>query len=304
MRNLIIRFIQVVVLAVSAQAQTSSSPVSPTMEQASQAYSAKNWSSAANAFEVITRAQPENALAWLRLGVSRHKLGQFAEAVDAYKHAENDPQVGASAWYREAASLARMNKKREAIVALDKAVDAGLAQPALFQQDADLAALGEETAFKEVITKADTVAHPCAHLPEYRQFDFWLGEWDVFTTQGHNPAGTSSIQLIIEQCVLLENWSGGGGGTGKSFNHYDTALKKWIQDWVDSQSNSIHFEGKLENGVMSFYADTRRPDGTPIQRHLQFFRIDAAHVRQFSQQSSDGGKTWATEYDFTYDRKE
>ncbi|HEY1937825.1 MAG TPA: tetratricopeptide repeat protein [Candidatus Angelobacter sp.] len=275
----------------------------PTMEQANQLYMAKDWSAAAPAFEAITHAEPANALAWLRLGVSRHKLGQFEPAVEAYKHIESDPQLGPSALYREADSLAKLNKKEEALASLNKAVDAGLAQPDLFRQDADLASVRDEPAFRAVIEKAEAVAHPCAHHPEYRQFDFWLGDWDVVTTQGHSPAGTSSIQLIIDQCVLLENWSGGNGGSGKSFNHYDSSRKIWIQDWVDSQSNSIHFEGKLENGVMSYYADSQRPDGTPIRRHLQFVKLDADHVRQFSQQSSDAGKTWTPEYDFTYNRK-
>jgi len=273
------------------------------MEQANQLYSAKNWSAAAEAFAAITQTQPTNALAWLRLGISRHKLEQYAKAVEAYKHIEDDPQLGPSALYREAASLARLNKKDDAIALLNKAVDTGLTQPVLFQQDADLALLRDNAAFKKVIDKAETAAHPCAHQPEYRQFDFWLGEWDVVTTQGHNPAGTSSIQLIIDQCVLLENWTGGGGGAGKSFNHYDTTTKKWIQDWVDSQSNSIHFEGSLENGVMSYFADAVDSQGIHSKRHLQFFNLDADHVRQFSQRSTDGGKTWATEYDFTYIRK-
>ena len=118
---------------------------------------------------------------------------------------------------------------------------------------------------------------------------------------GHNPAGSSSIQLILDQCVVLENWT--GGGTGKSFNHYDTRLKKWIQDWVDSDSNGVHFEGGLENGVMSYFADSADAQGAPIRRHMQFIKIDADHVRQFSQASSDGGKTWLPEYDFTYIRK-
>ena len=302
MRALLFRFICVIVLAAVVHGQGAKTNM-PTMDQANQLYTAKNWSAAASAFEAITHAEPSNALAWLRLGVSRHKLGQYTPAVEAYKHIESDPQVGPSALYREAASLAKLNRSQEAIASLDKAVDAGLAQPNTFEQDADLASLHDEPAYKAVIEKADTIAHPCAHHPEYRQFDFWIGEWDVVTTQGHNPAGSSSIQPIIDQCVLLENWTGGGGGVGKSFNHYDTSKKIWMQDWVDSQSNSIHFEGKLEDGVMSYYADSRKPDGTPIRRHLQFFKLDADHVRQFSQQSSDGGKTWATEYDFTYNRK-
>lgn len=302
MRGLAPQLKLLIVLATALHGQVTQTSA-PTMEQANQLYMAKDWSSAAPAFEAITHAQPDNALAWLRLGVSRHKLGQFEPAVDAYKHIESDPQVGSSALYREAASLAKLNRKPEALAAIDKAVDAGLAQPDLFRQDTDLASLRDEPAFKKTMGKADAIAHPCAHHPEYRQFDFWIGEWDVVTTQGHNPAGTSSIQPIIDQCVLLENWSGGGGGTGKSFNHYDTSRKIWIQDWVDSQSNSIHFEGSLENGVMSFYADSHRPDGTPIKRHLQFFKLDSDHVRQFSQQSSDAGKTWTPEYDFTYNRK-
>ena len=302
MYRLISRFTLTIALAAALHAQ-GGKVASPAMDHANQLYFAKNWSEAAQAFDSITRAEPANAVAWLRLGVSRHKLEQYKEAVEAYKHIENDPQVGSSALYREAASLAKLGKKADAEAALDKAVDAGLAQPELFNQDADLASLHQDEAYKKTILKADTVAHPCAHKPEYRQFDFWIGEWDVFTSQGHNPVGSSSIQLIIDQCVLLENWTGGSGGNGKSFNHYDTASKKWIQDWVDSQSNSIHFEGKLEDGVMSYYASSQRPDGTPITRHLQFFKLDPDHVRQFSQQSSDSGKTWTTEYDFVYDRK-
>ncbi|MBZ5489560.1 MAG: tetratricopeptide repeat protein [Acidobacteriia bacterium] len=296
------RFMFVIALAAVVHGQGANTNV-VAMDQANQLYSAKNWSAAAPAFETITHAEPGNALAWLRLGVSRHKLGQYASAVEAYKHIESDPQVGSSALYREAASLAKLNRNQEAIASLDKAIDAGLAQPSMFQQDADLASLRDEPGFRAVIEKADAIAHPCVHHPEYREFDFWIGEWDVVTTQGHNPAGTSSIQPIIDQCVLLENWTGGGGGTGKSFNHYDTSRKIWMQDWVDSRSNSIHFEGKLEDGVMSYYAESRKPDGTPIRRHLQFFKLDSDHVRQFSQQSSDGGKSWTTEYDFTYNRK-
>jgi tetratricopeptide (TPR) repeat protein len=285
----------------SAPASSAAPATAGAMEQANQLYSAKNWSAAAQAFAAITLTQPANALAWLRLGVSRHKLGQYESAIEAYKHIEADPQLGPSTLYREAASLAKVNRKGDAIAALNKAVDAGLTQPDLFQKDEDLASLRDDAAFKKIIEKADAVAHPCAHQPEYRQFDFWIGEWDVVTTQGHNPAGTSSIQLILDQCVVLENWT--GGGTGKSFNHYDTRMKKWIQDWVDSQSNSVHFEGGLENGVMSYFADSADAQGAPIRRHMQFIKIDADHVRQFSQASSDGGKTWLPEYDFTYIRK-
>ena len=273
----------------------------PNLEQANRAYQHKNWQEAAAAYESIVTADPASSFAWLHLGISRHKLGQYEQAVAAYKHIENDPQFGAPALYREAASIAKLNRNADALILLDKAVDAGFARPEIIQQDPDLAALHGDPSFTKVVDKADSMAHPCAHQAEYRQFDFWIGEWDVVSTQGHDPAGTSSIQLILDKCVLLENWT--GGSSGKSFNHYDTTTKKWIQDWVDNQSNSVHFEGGLENGVMSFYADSLNPDGTHARRHLQFFKLDDDHVRQFSQQSTDNGKTWSVEYDLTYNRK-
>ncbi|HEY2391957.1 MAG TPA: hypothetical protein VGK22_12365 [Candidatus Angelobacter sp.] len=302
MSAIAIRLVQILALAVVASGQMTTVTTLSPMEQANQAYFTKDWTTAAHAFETITQTEPANALAWLRLGVSHHKLAQYGKAMDAFKHIEADPQLGASALYRESATLVKLNRKEEALIVLDKAVDAGLIQTNVILQDADLTSLRDDAAFKKTIAKAEAIAHPCAHQPEYRKFDFWLGEWDVVTTQGHNPAGSSSIQLILDQCVLLENWT--GGGTGKSFNHYDTRLKKWIQDWVDSQSNSVHFEGGVnKDGIMHYYADDLDPQNKPIKRHLQFVPIDPDHVRQFSQASNDGGKTWTPQYDFTYIRK-
>ncbi len=55
---------------------------------------------------------------------------------------------------------------------------------------------------------------------------------------------------------------------------------------------------------MDFYTDeVVQPDGTKLKRHLQFFNLSPDKVRQFSQGSTDGGKTWKVEYDFTYTRK-
>ena len=69
-------------------------------------------------------------------------------------------------------------------------------------------------------------------MPEHRQFDFWIGDWDVQVSG--QPAGTNTIQLILDGCVLQENWTGSKGGTGKSFNFYDSAKGKWQQTWVDN----------------------------------------------------------------------
>lgn len=55
---------------------------------------------------------------------------------------------------------------------------------------------------------------------------------------------------------------------------------------------------------MDYWTDEiPQPDGTKLKRHLQFIKLGPDKVRQFSQGSNDGGKTWFVEYDFTYNRK-
>jgi hypothetical protein len=90
---------------------------------------------------------------------------------------------------------------------------------------------------------------------------------------------------------------------GKSYNMYNTSLKRWEQFWVDNSAGMMFFYGNLKAGVMDFWTDNiPQPDGTSLKRHLQFFNISPDIVRQFSQKSTDDGKTWTLDYDFTYHR--
>ena len=128
----------------------------------------------------------------------------------------------------------------------------------------------------------------------------------VVTTQGETPAGDSKIELILGDCVVQENWTSGGnaGYSGKSYNIYNAALKRWEQYWVDNAGGNIFFYGGLKDGVMDYWTDEiPQPDGKKLKRHLQFIKLGPDTVRQFSRGSNDDGKTWFVEYDFTYNRK-
>ena len=61
-------------------------------------------------------------------------------------------------------------------------------------------------------------AHGCTSAP-YRQFDFWLGRWDVFS--GTTLAGTNEVKSRVDGCVVEENWTSAGAGRGRSLNAYD-----------------------------------------------------------------------------------
>jgi hypothetical protein len=144
-------------------------------------------------------------------------------------------------------------------------------------------------------------ASPCPSKAEYRQFDFWLGEWDV-TDHGEKIA-TSSIQNIIGGCVVFENYSQANGYTGKSFNFYDASLGKWRQTWVDAFGNASEFSGEFRDGAMRYEGETHRAEGRRVLRKMILTRLDDNRVRQYSERSLDGGKTWAVAYDYIYTRR-
>src|ERR1700751_38909 len=79
---------------------------------------------------------------------------------------------------------------------------------------------------------------PCTTDPVYRQFDFWIGEWEVYGKNG-KKAGDSKIDLILDSCIILENWKSANAfnglyHAGKSFNTFNSVSKQWQQTWVDN----------------------------------------------------------------------
>ena len=150
---------------------------------------------------------------------------------------------------------------------------------------------------------------PCTTDPVYRQFDFWIGEWDVYAKNG-KEAGDSRIDLILDSCIILENWksanvSQGVYYAGKSFNTYNSTSKQWQQTWVDNVGGSTEFlEGHFENNKMTFQTKPFQfSKDTVAVRRLTFYNLDVNKVRQHGEISKDGGRTWSTEYDLEYRRK-
>lgn len=149
---------------------------------------------------------------------------------------------------------------------------------------------------------------PCAN-PVYRQFDFWVGEWEAFGPKGAK-AGDSKISIILDSCVILEEWTStavtnGFRYSGKSFNTYNAATRQWQQTWIDNAAGTTEFlRGEATEGKIVFYADkVVGADGKPFIRRLTFTKLSEDKVRQFGERSDDGGNTWKTEYDLEYRRK-
>lgn len=272
--------------------------------EANAAYESRDWQKAAHLYQQIAEKEPQNPRIWYRLATSLHGLGEQEKAVAAYQKSIDAGLPPALGEYQIGLVYASMKEREKSFAFLQKAAEHGFSQPERLDADEELGALRGDARFSKLAEQVKRNQKPCAYAVENRQFDFWLGEWNVVTTQGETPAGSSRIELILGDCVVQENWTGGGGGTGKSYNIYNQSLKRWEQYWVDSVGGNIFFYGGLKDGVMDYWTDAiPQPDGTKLKRHLQFFRIGPDTVRQFSQGSTDEGKTWHVEYDFTYNRK-
>jgi hypothetical protein len=142
--------------------------------------------------------------------------------------------------------------------------------------------------------------NPCA-APESRQFDFWIGDWDVFQPDG-KLAGTNRIAPIYG-CVLHESWKGRGGYEGQSFNRYDAQRGVWHQSWVDSSGGLLVIEGAFKDGAMRM-SDAGQPakkDPKKVNEIAWTANADGS-VRQLWRVSEDGGTTWKTSFDGKYVR--
>lgn len=288
------------VSSVRGQAQVASSVTPELRASAQEAYQKKDWKTASESYEQIVRAEEKNVGARYRWGVSLLGVGRN---LDAQKQLElvftaSPNSIFALALAR---SYARNGNKEKAFEVLEKSLTLGGIAPETLTGEKDFAEWTADAQFKELVGKSDLAVNPCKAKPEFRQFDFWIGEWNVKNPQGLQ-VGSSSVQLILGQCIIFENWTSGNGSSGKSFNLYDTKDGKWHQSWVDDKGTFTHYVGGWEEGKMVVVADTVTAGQKSLAK-MTFTPLPSGDVRQFGENSSDGGKTWTTTFDFTYVKK-
>jgi hypothetical protein len=149
---------------------------------------------------------------------------------------------------------------------------------------------------------------PCSN-PVYRQFDFWIGEWEAFGPNG-KKAGDSKITLILDSCIILEEWTStsvnqGLRYAGKSFNTWNASTKQWQQTWVDNAGGTNEYlEGKFEDNKIIYISKPFPISKDTIAiRKMTFTNVSPVKLQQHGEITKDNGATWSTEYDLEYRRK-
>jgi hypothetical protein len=142
-------------------------------------------------------------------------------------------------------------------------------------------------------------ATPCAGA-KYRQFDFWVGDWDVFDVE--RPAvvvARARVELILNGCVLHEVYEGLDGHKGESFTIYDATRDTWHQSWVNDHGYLLTIEGSLQGSSMILQGTDHLPNGKP-RRVRGEWRPHDHGVREVAARSTDGGTTWVPWFDLLF----
>jgi hypothetical protein len=143
---------------------------------------------------------------------------------------------------------------------------------------------------------------PGCSAPEHRQFDFWIGDWDVTNPAG-KPAGHNRIEPILGGCALRETWTGAGGSRGTSYNAWDRQRRRWHQTWVDDGGLVLGLDGGFADGRMVLEGETRDSSGSAVRNRITWQETGPGAVQQLWEMSSDGGKTWRVVFDGRYRKR-
>jgi tetratricopeptide (TPR) repeat protein len=275
--------------------------------KADSAYFKSDWAAALAGYTTLVVRDTANAIAWFRIGVSQQGLGRFREAIDAYLKAKRFGFQRLSVEMRLARTYARLGNRDLAFAHADSAAIAGGLLPTNFSDEADFTDLRGDARFVALVDRVTDARYPCHKSPQAHAFDFWIGQWDVAPWNQplapRGAAGFNDVHPILEQCIVFENWHGSSGGDGKSFNYYDTNLRKWRQIWMSDGGGALDYTGEFRDGAMRFDAWTLGPDGRRVLQKLTFTAFGPDTVRQTFEASQDSGKTWAVTFDGRYVRR-
>lgn len=276
-------------------------------KKADSLFSAGKWKEAKAIYESTLNDTTVNPLAWNRLGFCNYNLKFYDLSLNEFnKSLIQNPPAGLKPilFSRIAKIYAIKRSAQKAFAFLDSALTHGYLNYKELDTLADFNGIRSAERFKQIRQTAFNNANPCMSDAHHRKFDFWVGEWNVLQTANmQNTGAHSSIQLISGGCAILENWES-PASNGKSINFIDPITNKWKQSWAGNYANGTQefLNGEYIEGAMRFEFTTAGTQGEKIIGHLIFYNQGTNQVRQFNETSADGGKTWTTNYDFTYVR--
>ena len=140
--------------------------------------------------------------------------------------------------------------------------------------------------------------------PEFRQFNFWLGDWDTFESDYSEPNSIARARIdpIAAGCAIHELYEQTDGLIGDSILSYDPLGKVWQQTWVDNRGSLLVISGAFKDGAVTMEGEMRLRNGSRVLQRITW-KVEADGVREFSMRSKDGGKTWEPFFDVLFKKR-
>ena len=279
--------------------QKAATPEPTLLQQAAALQASGDWAGAANLYQAITEAEPENGAAFFGLGRALYDTRRVDPAITAYEKAL---ELG----FRPSASVLQLARAHAAKGDDGKALEwlsrVSQVGPSIYPAIAateEFRRLENNETFQQIVA----AVKPC-NSPAYKQLDFWVGTWDVGSLETQQLAGRNTIAKILGGCALIENWTGAAGNEGKSLFYFDDSRQTWKQVWItDSQSiKEKHLIARYDNGAVRFQGETRGADGSHVLDRTTLAPLSENRVQQIIEQSRDGGETWQKTFDAVYVR--
>ena len=149
---------------------------------------------------------------------------------------------------------------------------------------------------------------------EARQFDFWIGEWDVNLRVRQNDLtwadqhrAQAKVYPILSGKAVLELWSEDqvSGIKGYSLRYFDQTRDEWVL-WLNwpsaNRSGSSSLAGTFRHRRGNFFSTSVAADGTETTSRFSFSDISPDSFRWDDAFSTDGGATWRDNWIMEFSR--
>lgn len=145
---------------------------------------------------------------------------------------------------------------------------------------------------------------------EFRQFDFWVGRWDVLVKakaaggEWTEAKGKNEVRTTLGGCVIEESFHAAGPGPAWNGHSVSTfARGKWRQTWVDDSGSYLPFIGEWKDAEMALYGEPQSKDGKTTQMRMVFSHITKDAIHWSWERTTDAGATWSPVMTIDYARR-
>ena len=157
------------------------------------------------------------------------------------------------------------------------------------------------------------IGHAESAVPGLHDFDFLFGRWQVHHRKLKHRLVNSHEWIEFEGTLFCQPLMGGyanvddtvfevPGGTyrGVAPRSFDAKTGQWSIWWMDSRTPLKPMDppvrGSFHNGVGTFYANDDTEDGKPVHTRFIWSGITPTSGHWEQAESTDGGKTWETDW--------